>query len=281
MHFSVITLFPEIFESPLAHSIIRRAREKKLLAIDLVDLRQYAHDRHRTADDYPYGGGQGMVLKPEPLIEAIEDCRRRLKDPRVVLLSPRGRVFDQRIAAETSRRQEVVLVCGRYEGVDERVVGYTDDVLSVGDYTLSGGEIPALAVIDTVARLVPGGPGQRAVGPRGLFRRRPAGVPAVHPAGGIPRHEGPGGAAVGRPRGGAPLAPRDERRADRSAAPGPARGGAGRRPSGGRLRGAAAPSGLRPARRHRHLFPSPTSTSTTSPAPAAPMESGVSTWSIR
>ena len=156
MHFSVITLFPEIFESPLAHSILRRAREKKLLAIDLVDLRQYAHDRHRTADDYPYGGGQGMVLKPEPLIEAIEDCRRRLKDPRVVLLSPRGRVFDQRVAAETSRRQEVVLVCGRYEGVDERVVGYTDDVLSVGDYTLSGGEIPALAVIDTVARLVPG-----------------------------------------------------------------------------------------------------------------------------
>ena len=156
MHFSVITLFPEIFESPLGHSILKRAREKELLSIDLVDLRQYAKDRHRTADDYPYGGGQGMVLKPEPLIEAIEDRRRTLEDPRVVLLSPRGRVFDQEVAAEMSRHEEVVLVCGRYEGVDERVVGYTDDILSIGDYTLSGGEIPALAVIDTVARLVPG-----------------------------------------------------------------------------------------------------------------------------
>ena len=156
MRFSVITLFPEIFESPLAHSILKRARERNLLSVDLVDLRQYARDRHRVTDDYPYGGGQGMVLKPEPLIEAIEDCRRRLGNPRVVLLSPRGRVFDQEVAAETLRHQEVVLVCGRYEGVDERVMGYTDDTFSIGDYTLSGGEVPALAVIDTVARLVPG-----------------------------------------------------------------------------------------------------------------------------
>ena len=156
MHFSVITLFPEIFESPLANSILKRARDRRLVSIDLVDLRQYARDRHRTADDYPYGGGQGMVLKPEPLIEAIEDCRRRLRNPRVVLLSPRGRVFDHEVAASTLRHEEVVLVCGRYEGVDERVVGYADDILSIGDYTLSGGEIPALAVIDTVARLVPG-----------------------------------------------------------------------------------------------------------------------------
>ena len=156
MHFSVITLFPEIFESPLANSILKRARDRQLVTIDLVDLRQYARDRHRTTDDYPYGGGQGMVLKPEPLIEAIEDCRRKLKNPRVVLLSPRGRVFDHEVAASTSRHEEIVLICGRYEGVDERVVGHTDDILSIGDYTLSGGEIPALAVIDTVARLVPG-----------------------------------------------------------------------------------------------------------------------------
>jgi len=156
MRFSVITLFPEIFESPLAHSILKRAREKNLLSVDLVDLRRYARDRHRVTDDYPYGGGQGMVLKPEPLIEAIEDCRHRLGNPRVVLLSPRGRVFDQRTAAETLDHEEVVLVCGRYEGVDERVMDFVDDVLSIGDYTLSGGEIPALAVIDTVARLVPG-----------------------------------------------------------------------------------------------------------------------------
>lgn len=156
MRFSVITLFPEIFASPLDHSILKRARERGLVSVDLVDLRQYARDRHRTTDDYPYGGGQGMVLKPEPLIEAIEDSRRRLKDPHVILLSPRGRVFDQEAALAISRHRDVVLVCGRYEGVDERVVGYADELLSIGDYTLSGGEVPALAVIDGVARLVPG-----------------------------------------------------------------------------------------------------------------------------
>ncbi len=156
MHFSVITLFPDIFESPLAHSILKRAREKNLVSIDLVDLRQYARDRHRVTDDYPYGGGQGMVLKPEPVIEAIEDCRSRLKKPRVVLLSPRGRVFDQAAAARLLEDREVILVCGRYEGFDERVTAYADDMVSIGDYTLSGGEIPALAVIDAVTRLVPG-----------------------------------------------------------------------------------------------------------------------------
>ena len=156
MRFSVITLFPEIFASPLEHTILKRAQEKGLVSIDLVDLRQYARDRHRVTDDYPYGGGQGMVLKPEPVIEAIEDCRRRLKEPRVVLLSPRGRVFDQAVAAQLLEDREVVLVCGRYEGFDERVTAYTDDVLSIGDYTLSGGEIPALAVIDAVTRLTPG-----------------------------------------------------------------------------------------------------------------------------
>ena len=156
MHFSVITLFPDIFESPLAHSILKRAREKNLVSIDLVDLRRYARDRHRVTDDYPYGGGQGMVLKPEPVIEAIEDCRSRLKKPRVVLLSPRGRVFDQAAAARLLEDREVILVCGRYEGFDERVTAYTDDMVSIGDYTLSGGEIPALAVIDAVTRLVPG-----------------------------------------------------------------------------------------------------------------------------
>ncbi len=156
MRFSVITLFPEIFASPLDHSILKRARERNLVSVDLVDLRRYARDRHRTTDDYPYGGGQGMVLKPEPLIEAIEDSRSRLEDPHVILLSPRGRVFDQEAALAISRHQDVVLVCGRYEGVDERVVGYADELLSIGDYTLSGGEVPALAVIDGVARLVPG-----------------------------------------------------------------------------------------------------------------------------
>ncbi len=156
MHFSVITLFPDMFTSPLAHSILKRAQEKKLVSIELVDLRQYARDRHRVTDDYPYGGGQGMVLKPEPVIEAIEACRTRLREPRVVLLSPRGRVFDQAAAAQLMEARDVILVCGRYEGFDERVTAYTDDMISVGDYTLSGGEVPALTVIDAVTRLVPG-----------------------------------------------------------------------------------------------------------------------------
>ncbi len=156
MHFSVVTLFPEIFQSPLSSTILKRARDRKLVSVDLVDLRRYARDRHRTTDDHPYGGGQGMVLKPEPLIEAIEECRRRLGTPKVILLSPRGRVFDHQAAVATLDHESVVLVCGRYEGIDERVVAHVDDLLSIGDYMLSGGEIAALAVIDTVARLVPG-----------------------------------------------------------------------------------------------------------------------------
>jgi len=156
LSFTVITLFPGMFDSPLAHSILKRAREKKLIDIGFVDPRDFTSDKHRTVDDTPYGGGQGMVMKPEPLVAAIEAAKNDLKRPRVILLSPQGKLFDQAEAARLSREEEIVLVCGRYEGIDERVKAFVDEEISVGDYTLSGGELPALVVIDAVTRLIPG-----------------------------------------------------------------------------------------------------------------------------
>ena len=156
LNFTVITLFPEMFSSPLSHSILKKAQEKGMITVRLVDLRDYAAGRHRVTDDYPYGGGQGMVMKPEPLIAAIEDARKKVKNTRVILLTPQGKVFTQTEADSLSREEDLVLVCGRYEGVDERVKAFVDDELSVGDYTLSGGEPAAMVVIDATARLIPG-----------------------------------------------------------------------------------------------------------------------------
>lgn len=156
LNFTVITLFPAMFSSPLAHSILKKAQEKELISVRLVDLRDYATDRHRVTDDYPYGGGQGMVMKPGPLVAAIEEMRKTLNRPRVILLNPQGRVFHQAEATRLAQVQEIVLICGRYEGMDERVKRFIDDELSIGDYTLSGGEIAAMAVIDAVTRLIPG-----------------------------------------------------------------------------------------------------------------------------
>jgi tRNA (guanine37-N1)-methyltransferase len=156
LNFTVVTLFPAMFASPLGHSMLKRAQDKGLISVRLVDLRDYATGRHRVTDDYPYGGGQGMVMKPEPLIAAIEDLRARFSACRVILLSPGGRVFDHQIAADLATQQELVLICGRYEGVDERVKAFIDDELSIGDYTLTGGELPAMVVIDAVTRLRPG-----------------------------------------------------------------------------------------------------------------------------
>jgi tRNA (guanine37-N1)-methyltransferase len=135
---------------------LKKAKEKGLISVRLVDPRDYTTDKHRTVDDSPYGGGQGMVLKPEPLVAAIEDVKRKLDRPRVILLSPQGKLFDQAEAQRLSNEKELVLVSGRYEGVDERVKAFVDEELSVGDYTLSGGELPAMVVIDAVARLIPG-----------------------------------------------------------------------------------------------------------------------------
>ncbi|HKX50457.1 MAG TPA: tRNA (guanosine(37)-N1)-methyltransferase TrmD [Candidatus Binatia bacterium] len=156
LNFTIVTLFPAMFESPLNHSILKKAQEKGLISIVLVNPRDYTTDRHRITDDYPYGGGQGMVMKPEPLVAAIEDVKIRMPRAKVILLSPRGRVFNQASAAELANEEELVLICGRYEGVDERVKDFIDDEISIGDYTISGGEPAAIVVIDAVSRLVPG-----------------------------------------------------------------------------------------------------------------------------
>ena len=121
LNFTVITLFPAMFASPLSHSILKKAQEKGMISVRVVDLRDYTTDRHRTTDDSPYGGGQGMVMKPEPLIAAIEDARKKGKNPRVILLTPQGKALNQQEADKLSQEKELVLICGRYEGVDERV----------------------------------------------------------------------------------------------------------------------------------------------------------------
>jgi len=155
MRIDVITLFPEMFEGPLRESIIGRARERGLLILGLHDLREYATDRHHVVDDAPYGGGAGMVLKVEPIAAALRDVKR--EGARVILLSPQGRVFTQEVARELAvSTSGFVLVCGRYEGFDERVRSLVDDEISIGDYVLTGGELAAMVVIDAVCRLVPG-----------------------------------------------------------------------------------------------------------------------------
>src|SRR4029077_18360123 len=156
LNFTVVTLFPGMFHSPMGHSILKKAQEKGLISIRLVDPRDYTTDRHRVTDDYPYGGGQGMVMKPEPLVAAIEDIRARIPKAKEVLLLPHGAVFTQQVAAQLAEIEELVLVCGRYEGVDERVKSFVDEELSIGDYTLSGGEPAATVVIDAVSRFIPG-----------------------------------------------------------------------------------------------------------------------------
>jgi tRNA (guanine37-N1)-methyltransferase len=155
MKIDVLTLFPAMFAGPLDESIIRRARAGGLLDVKIHNLREWAHDRHKTVDDRPFGGGPGMLLKPEPLFEAIENLRR--KNARVILLSPAGRKFNQGIARELSGQKHLLLVTGHYEGFDERVrEKLADDELSIGDYVLTNGALPAMVVIDAVARLLPG-----------------------------------------------------------------------------------------------------------------------------
>ena len=156
LHFTVITIFPQMLSSPLGHSILKKAQENGLIQVEVVDLRDHTSDRHHTTDDTPYGGGQGMVMKPEPLVAAIEHARSQRPSARVILLTPRGRVFDQRTAKELSKEKNLIFICGRYEGIDERVSSFVDDEISIGDYTLSGGEPAAAVVIDAVARLLPG-----------------------------------------------------------------------------------------------------------------------------
>jgi tRNA (guanine37-N1)-methyltransferase len=165
MQFEVFTLLPEVFPSYLETSILKRARERGLIHVNIHNIRDYTHDKHHTTDDTPYGGGGGMVMKPEPVFESIEAVLG-LASPQtppspdanipIILLTPQGRVFNQSIAAELSKHPRIALLCGRYEGIDERIRQHlVTDEISIGDYVLTGGELPALILIDAVARLLP------------------------------------------------------------------------------------------------------------------------------
>jgi tRNA (guanine37-N1)-methyltransferase len=163
MQFEVFTLLPEVFLPYLESSILQRARQRGLIDVRIHNIRDYTHDRHHTTDDTPYGGGGGMVMKPEPVFESVEsvlelDSSQPKPTPvPVILLSPQGRVFTQRVAEELSAHERIALLCGRYEGVDERIREHlVTDEISIGDYVLTGGELPALIIIDAVSRLIPG-----------------------------------------------------------------------------------------------------------------------------
>ena len=152
----VLTLFPGMFNGPLDESIIQRAREKNILALNIRNLRDFTHDRHKTVDDKPFGGGPGMLLKPEPIFEAVESLVR-MDGSKVILMSPSGRRFTQTIARELAKERHLILVCGSYEGFDERIREHlADDELSIGDFVLTNGALPAMVIVDAVTRLLPG-----------------------------------------------------------------------------------------------------------------------------
>jgi tRNA (guanine37-N1)-methyltransferase len=190
MRIDIVTIFPDFFRGPLDHGIVRRAQEAGLLTIAVHDLRAFAHDRHKTVDDRPFGGGEGMVLKPEPIFECIDKLELAPREERlnpaskqsVILLSAQGTRFDQQCATGLSRLEQIVLICGRYEGIDERVGEHLADCeLSIGDYVLSGGEVAAAVMIDTVTRLIPG-----ALGNQASSRHESFGPPAETEVGGAP-----------------------------------------------------------------------------------------------
>jgi tRNA (guanine37-N1)-methyltransferase len=158
MKFHLLTIFPQFFEGPFQYGVVARAAEAGALELNVHDLRNWTHDLHRTVDDRPFGGGAGMLLKPEPIFDAVETIwPSRTERQKVILLSAQGRKFNQRIARELLENDELLLICGRYEGVDERVAEHlADDELSIGDYVLSGGELAAAVVVDAIARLLPG-----------------------------------------------------------------------------------------------------------------------------
>jgi tRNA (guanine37-N1)-methyltransferase len=159
----ILTIFPELFASPFEESIIRRARDRGLIDIRVHDLRSWAADRHRVTDDAPFGGGAGMVMKPEPIFAAVEEIKAANPQATTVLLSPQGRVWNQELVRDFGARPGLILLCGRYEGVDERVrLALADEEVSIGDFVLTGGEVAAMVVVETVARQVPGVVGQAA-----------------------------------------------------------------------------------------------------------------------
>jgi tRNA (guanine37-N1)-methyltransferase len=163
MQIDILTLFPQMFQGPFSVGILKRAIDRGLIQVNIHNIRDYTHDKHHTVDDYAYGGGAGMVLKPEPIFEAVESIKSEVSLGQgvsqlpIILLTPQGRLFCQHIAQELSRYSHLILICGRYEGVDERVGEHlVTDEISIGDYVLGGGELAAMVVVDAVARLLPG-----------------------------------------------------------------------------------------------------------------------------
>lgn len=158
MNYHVLTLFPEMIQNGCNTSILGRAMEKKLVSIEAIDIRSYSQNKHRKVDDYPYGGGAGMVMQAQPVYDACMDLQNKLgKKPRIIYMTPQGRVFNQAIAEELAKEEDLVFLCGHYEGIDERVLEMVvTDYISAGDYVLTGGELPAMMMIDCISRLVPG-----------------------------------------------------------------------------------------------------------------------------
>jgi tRNA (guanine37-N1)-methyltransferase len=157
MKFNIITIFPDIFQSYFNESIIKRAQKRKLVNIKIHNLRDFTNDKHKSVDDKPYGGGAGMVMTVEPIFKAVKKLKVRSSKTKVILFSPKGKKFDQAMAKRFSKLDNLIMICGRYEGVDERVAKYiADEEVSIGDYVLTGGEIPAMIVVDAVTRLIPG-----------------------------------------------------------------------------------------------------------------------------
>jgi len=155
IRFDIISIFPNIFDSYFKESIIQRAQQKRLIKVKVHNLRKWTKDRHRIVDDRPFGGGMGMVLKVEPIFKAVSSLKKR--KTKVILFTPRGKKFNQKMAYRLSKLNHLILICGRYEGVDERVAKYiADEEISIGDYDLMGGELPAMVVIETISRLIPG-----------------------------------------------------------------------------------------------------------------------------
>ncbi|ACI18596.1 tRNA (guanosine(37)-N1)-methyltransferase TrmD [Dictyoglomus thermophilum] len=154
LRIDIITIFPEMFRGPFDVSILKKAQDRGFVEIKVHNLRDFTEDKHRTVDDYPYGGGSGMVMKPEPIFKAVKTLRKEKSE--VILLSPSGDLFNQKIAEELSKKDHLILICGRYEGVDERVKKIITREISIGDYVLTGGEIPAMVLVDAIVRLIPG-----------------------------------------------------------------------------------------------------------------------------
>ncbi len=157
IEFNIITIFPDMFKTPLNESILKKAQEKKILKINLFNLRDFAEGKHKITDDYPYGGGGGMIMKPEPIVKAIESINAEKPNSKVILMTPQGKTLNQAYAKTLTKVQSWIIICGRYEGVDERVrQHFVDEEISIGDYILTGGEIPAMVLIDVLSRYIPG-----------------------------------------------------------------------------------------------------------------------------